>query len=83
VIIPSQRPFPKVPGRDIRLLKMHDTIADRPENPREHVIEMHIDIGGDAYGFVDAVLPRSMVPVAARRQIGQIDSLDLGTEPGR
>ena len=43
---------------------MDDILLHITENPTQHVVEMHANVGGDAAAFVDVALPRGVVPVA-------------------
>ena len=56
---------------------MDDIFLDRAEDPLEHVVEMHADVGGDAAALVDVALPRSVVPLAAGGDVSQINVVDF------
>ena len=56
---------------------MDDILLDRTEDPLKHVVEMHADIGGNAAALVDVAFPRSVVPLAAGGDVGQVNVVDL------
>ena len=56
---------------------MHDVLLHLAEDPAQHVVEMHPDVGRDAAALVDVALPRGIVPIAARGDVGQVDVIDL------
>ena len=56
---------------------MHDILLNGTEDPLQHVIEMHADIGGDAAALMYVALPRSVIPLAARGDVCQVHVIDL------
>ena len=56
---------------------MDDVLLDRAEDPLQHVVEMHADVGGDAAALVNVALPRSVIPLAAGSDVGEIHVVDL------
>ena len=56
---------------------VNDVFLHRSEDPLEHVVEMHADVGCYAAGLVHIAFPRRVVPVAAARYVGQIDIVDF------
>src|SRR5262245_48272864 len=63
----------EIAGRPLVLAQVHDIAADRPEDERQHVEEMHADIGGDAARLRLVALPRGVIPAAAGGDIGEIN----------
>ena len=56
---------------------MDDVLLDRAEDPLEHVVEMHADVGGYASALVDVTLPRSVVPLATGSNVCEVHVIDL------
>ena len=56
---------------------VYNVLLHRPEDPLQHVVEMHADVGCYTAGLVHIAFPRRIVPVAATRDVGQIDIVDL------
>lgn len=56
---------------------VNDVLLDRAEDPLQHIVEMHADIGGNAAALVDIALPRSVIPLAAGGDVGEINVVDL------
>ena len=54
-----------------------DVLFHFTEDPTQHVIEMHPDIGGNAAALVDIAFPGSVIPVASGGDIGQVHVIDL------
>lgn len=54
-----------------------DVLLHVTKDPTQHVIKMHADVGGDAAALVDVALPRGIIPIAARGDVGQVDIVDL------
>ncbi len=51
-----------------------------PEQPDQQVEQVDADVGGDAAGFLDAALPRDLIPGSAARDV---DQRHVGTAGGR
>ena len=56
---------------------MDDVLLDRTEDPLEHIVEMHSDVGGDATALVDVALPRSVIPLSTGGDVRKVDVVDL------
>ena len=56
---------------------MDDVLLDRAEDPLQHIVEMHADIGGDAAALMHIALPRGIVPLAAGGDVGEVHVVDL------
>ena len=50
---------------DVELPTVNDILLWLTENPLQHIVEMHSDVGGNASALVYITLPRRVVPVAA------------------
>lgn len=52
---------------------MHHVGLQRAEDVVQHVEKMHADVGGDTAGFLHIALPGLQIPVAAGRNVSQIN----------
>ena len=68
---------PEVARDAVEAHHMDDVLLDRTEDPLQHVVEMHADIGGDATALVHVALPRGVVPLAAGSDVGEVNVIDL------
>ena len=67
----------QVAGHTVVRGDVDDVLLHVAEDPAQHIIKMYADVGGDAAALVDVTLPRGIVPVAARGDVGQVDVVDL------
>ena len=56
---------------------MDDILLHRAENPLEHVVEMHTDIGGNTAALVDIPLPGSVIPLTAGGNVREVHIVHL------
>ncbi len=61
----------------VEALDMHDVATDGTEDPLQHVVEMHPDVGGYAAALMLVALPRGVVPLAPGGDVGEVDVVDL------
>ena len=55
----------QITGNSIMRRHVNDILLWLTENPLQHIVEMHSDVGGNASTLVYITLPRRVVPVAA------------------
>lgn len=58
-------------------MDMHHILLHGPEDPHQHIVEVHTDVGGNTTGFGLVALPGGVVPVAAGGDVSEVD-VDLG-----
>ena len=56
---------------------MDNVLLHGAEDPLEHVIKMHADIGGNTAALVDIPLPGRVIPLAPGGNVGQVHVIDL------
>ena len=67
----------QITGHTVVRGHVDDVLGHVAEDPAQHVVEVHADVGGDAAALVDVALPRGIIPVATRGDISQVDVIDL------
>lgn len=55
----------QVTGHAVVCGHVYDVCLHLAEDPTQHVVEMHADIGGHAATFVDVAFPGGIIPVAS------------------
>ena len=56
---------------------VHYVFLDGAEYPLQHIVEVHSDVGSNAAALVHVALPRSVVPLAAGGDVGEVDVVHL------
>ena len=71
----------KIASHTVVRSHMDDIFPHIAENPAQHVVEMHTDVGGNAAALVDVAFPRGIVPIATRGDVSQVDVVNLVFRP--
>ena len=56
---------------------VNHAVLHRSEDPLQHVVEVDTDVGGHAAAFVYIALPRRVIPLAARSDVGEVHIIHL------
>ena len=67
----------EVAGHAVVAHHVDHAFLHRAENPLQHVVEVDTDVGSHAATLVHIALPRGVVPLAARGDVGEVDVVDL------
>ena len=67
----------QIAGHPVEAHHMDNVLLHGAEDPLEHVIEMHADIGGDAARLMVVPLPGGIIPLSAGGNVGQVNVIDL------
>lgn len=69
-------------GSAVCFAQMHDVFFGRPEDPGEHIEEVHPDIGGHASCLLHIAFPRLKVPFSAAGDVGKVHVVHLSGRSG-